>query len=365
MTDYDSLGIKPIINANATLTKLGGSLMPPEVLQAMQDAARCFVDLHTLQRHIGERIAELTQNEGAYVSSGAAAGLALATAACVTGGDPKFVTQYPNIDDFPNEVIVHHTQRNGYDYAVRQTGVKLIEIGSDEGTQSSDLEEALSDKTAAIFWFHGILTTPHDLPLPEVISIAHAHDIPVIVDAAAQLPPASNLWNFTQMGADLAIFSGGKDLCGPQSSGLIIGRRDLINAIRVHGAPNHAFGRPMKVGKEEMLGLLAAVERYLNLDHDARETYCETTVQTWCEALNKINGVTAKRSFPNEAGQPLPRCRATFKSRSADTIIQALMDGDPAISVAEADENSIYLNPMTLESGEESIVLQRLIEELV
>ena len=364
MTHYESLGIKPVINANATLTKLGGSLMPPEVLQAMQEAAKCFIDLHELQRRIGERIAERTQNEAAYVSSGAAAGLALATAACVTGNDPELVTQYPNINDYPNEVIVHHTQRNGYDYAVRQTGVKLIEIGSYEGTQASALEAALSEKTAAVFWFHGILTTPNDLPLADVISIAHARNVPVIVDAAAQLPPASNLWNFTQMGADLAIFSGGKDMRGPQSSGLIVGRRDLIEAIRVHGAPNHAFGRPMKVGKEEMLGLLAAVERYLALDHDARETYCETTVQTWCEALNRIDGVTAERSFPNEAAQPLPRCKATFQSKSADHIIQALMDGDTAVSVAKADENSIYLNPMTLEQGEETIVLQRLIEEL-
>jgi L-seryl-tRNA(Ser) seleniumtransferase len=158
------------------------------------------------------------------------------------------------------------------------------------------------------------------------------------------------------------VFSGGKDLRGPQSSGLMLGRRDLIEAVRLHGNPNQAVGRPMKVGKEEMLGLLAAVERYLNLDHDARDGYCETTTAQWCAALNALPGVTAERSFPNEAAQPLARCLVTFEPNiDRDTVVKALLDGDPAISVANYQDNGLYLNPMTLEPGQEQIVQERLL----
>jgi D-glucosaminate-6-phosphate ammonia-lyase len=365
VSSYESLGVKPIINAFATLTRLGGSLMPPEVTQAMQDASRCFIDLDELQRKVGERIAMLTQNEAAYVSSGAAAGLALATAACVVGNDATKRNTFPNLRGFKNEVIVQRLHRNGYDYAVRQVGIKLIEVGDEQGASSDDLLEAINSKTAAIFWFQGAMNRPSELPLQEVIAIAKTKNVPVIVDAAAQLPPVSNLWKFTKMGASLAIFSGGKDLCGPQSSGLILGRLDLIEAIRIHGSPNQAIGRPMKVGKEEMMGLLAALERYLKLDHEARVQKFETIVAIWNKGLSEIHGVTACRDFPNEAGQPTPRTYLQFSEKfSRETVIKQLLDGEPAIAVAPADDNGIYLNPMTLEEGEADIVLERLLEVL-
>lgn len=365
MTTYETLGIRPIINANATLTKLGGSLMPPEVIQAMNEAAHSFVDLTELQQRVGERIADLTNNEAAYVSCGAAAGLVLATAVCVTDCNLDLINCFPQIEHLKNEVIIQHNHRNGYDYAVRQVGVTVVEIGDKNGTTSDDLHAAISSKTAAIFWFQGVMTSDRDLPLPEVIAIANEHSIPVVVDAAAQLPPVENLWHFTQMGAALAIFSGGKDLRGPQSSGLILGKRNLIDAIRQHGNPNQAIGRPMKVGKEELMGLLAAVERYLKLNHDAREHYCETTVADWCTALNQVEGLEAQRNFPNEAGQPLPRCLVTIDSAicgiTRDRVIEKLLQGNPAVSVAPHNEQQLHLNPMTLESGEEQIVYERLV----
>lgn len=364
MSDYQSLGIRKIINANATLTRLGGSLMAPEVIEAMVSAAGCFVDLPDLQCKIGDRIAELTHNEAAYISSGAAAGLVLATAVCITGANPDLIHSFPDLRGLKNEVIVHHTHRNGYDYAVRQTGIKMIEIGTEQGTTADNLINAITPHTAAFFWFQGAMNTPNDLPLTDVIKIVHERGIPVVVDAAAQLPPVSNLWNFTQMGVDLAVFSGGKDLRGPQSSGLILGRRDLVTACRLHGNPNAAIGRPMKVGKEEMLGMLAALERYLKLDHDKRENSCETIVQDWCDGLSGIAGISAVRDFPNEAGQPLPRTKVTFQAdkigQTRDEIMTALLSGDAAISVAPCGDDGIYLNPMTLEAGEEIIVLERL-----
>lgn len=365
MNIYESLGIRPVINAQATLTRLGGSLMPPEVLEAMIEAARCFVDLDELQLRVGERIAELTHNEAAYVSSGAAAGLVLATSACITGHDPDLTHTFPHLEGLNNEVIIHKSHRNGYDYALQQVGARIVEIGEPEETTRVDFERAITPKTGAFFWFQGAMNRSGDLPLPEVIDVAKAYNIPVVVDAAAQLPPAGNLWYFTRIGADLAIFSGGKDLRGPQSTGLILGRRDLIEACRTLGNPNHGIGRPMKVGKEEMVGLLVAVERYVNLDPSVVKSYCENTVNLWCDSLNKVVGLTAQRSFPNEAGQPLPRCQLVIDSEqvgiSRDALVEALANGNPSIMVESVGDLGLYLNPMTLEAGEEIIVLDRLL----
>jgi L-seryl-tRNA(Ser) seleniumtransferase len=364
MSVYDELGVRPLINASATLTRLGGSIMPREVVEAMVDASRHFVNLDELQRRVGERIAELTQNEAAYVSSGAAAGIVLATAACITRGDPAAMAQLPDTTGLKNEVIIHKSHRNGYDFAVRQVGVKIVEIGSAVHTEPWELERAINDKTAAIFWFQGGMTGRGDLPLEKVIEIANRFDVPVVVDAAAQVPPVENLWRFTQMGAALAIFSGGKDLRGPQSSGLVLGRKDLIEACRVNGNPNQGIGRPMKVGKEEIVGLLTAVKLYLKMDHEARASQDEEVVAGWCSELNRIPGVYAERSFPNEAGQPLPRAKVTIDAARAscnrDQVVKELETGAPAILVSQAGADGIYLNPMTLADGEEQIVLDRL-----
>lgn len=365
MSVLQRLGLRPIINASATLTKLGGSVMPPEVIEAMVDAAQAYVDLNEMQRRVGEQIAALTRNEAAYVSSGAAAGLVLATAACITGTDPAAIAQLPNLEGLKSEVIIHRCHRNGYDHAVRQVGVKLVEIGVG-AAYPWELEAAINERTAAIFWFQGAMSGRGDLPLETVIEIADRHGVPVVVDAAAQLPPMENLWRFTEMGAALAVFSGGKELRGPQSSGLVLGRKDLIEAVRLNGSPNHSIGRPMKVGKEELAGCLAAVERYVSLDHKAKALADEQTVAEWCAEWNQIPGVRAQRSFPNEANQPLPRVHVVFDSaalgRSRDEIVDALRHGEPAIEVSLAARNGIYVNPWLLSDEERTIVEKRLVE---
>ncbi len=368
MSIYAELGLRPVINADATLTRLGGSLMPPEVIAAMNNAASSFVDMDEYQRRVGERLARITRNEAALVCTGAAAGLVLATAACITGNDPAAIAQLPDLTGLKDEVIIHRSHRNGYDHGVRQVGVKLVEIGHALQTEPWELERAITPQTAAVFWFQSQVTGHGDLPLATVIQIATDHGVPVIVDAAAQVPPTENLWRFTQMGAALTIFSGGKDLRGPQASGLIVGRADLIEACRRNASPNHSIGRPMKVGKEEMAGLLAAVERYLTIDQVARAARDEDTVSGWNEELNALPGVHAERAFPNEAGQPLPRTKVTFDQavigQSQDEIVAALWDGAPRIAVAKAGEDGIFVNPMTLEDGEAEIVLTRLLEIL-
>ncbi len=365
---YEDLGIRPLINASATLTRLGGSVMPREVVEAMVEASRHFIPLDELQRRVGERLATMTRNEAAYVSSGAAAGLALAAAACIAGTDPQKIAQLPDVTGLKNEVIIHKVHRNGYDHAVRQVGAKVVEIGDGERTTTADLEAAINENTAAIFWFQGAMTGRGDLPLEEVIAVANRHNVPVVVDGAAQLPPVENLWRYTEMGAALAIFSGGKDLHGPQSSGLIVGRKDLIESCRINGNPNHSIGRPMKVGKEEMVGLLKAVELYLKRDHEARASQDDEVVAGWCGELNRVAGVHAERSFPNEAGQPLPRALVHIDSGttglSRDAVVDALETGTPSIVVSKGGDDGIYLNPMTLADGEEQIVLDRLLEIL-
>jgi L-seryl-tRNA(Ser) seleniumtransferase len=365
---YEELGIRPLINAHSTITRIGGSIMPPEVISAMAAAANCFVEMHELQRRVGEQLAQLTHNEAAYVSSGAAGGLALATAACVAGTDPAAIRQLPDLTGLKNEVIIHRSHRNGYDHPVRGIGVKLVEIGYVMGAFPWELEHAITPQTAAVLWFQGPMTGHGDLPLKTVIEIASARQVPVIVDASAQLPPTENLWRFTEMGASLVIFSGGKDLHGPQSSGLIVGRKNLIEAVRANGSPNHAIGRPMKVSKEEMIGLLTAVRLYLEIDQESRKARDEETVARWCQALNRIPGVQAERSFPNEAGQPLPRMAvhldATRLGKTRDQVVDLLAAGDPAIIVALAAADGIFVNPMTLSPGEDQIVLDRLLETL-
>ncbi len=365
MTIYDELGIRRVVNASATLTRLGGSLMPPEVVEAMSKASGAFVDLPEFQKKVGERIAELTHNEAAFVSSGAAAGIALSVSACIAGTDQRLVDSFPYLEDVQRtRVIVYRSQRNGYDYAARQTGARLVEIGPEDG----ELEEAIDEHTACILWFAGTHYAREALPIEEVVRIAHERNIPVIVDAAAQIPPISNLWHFTKdVGVDIAIFSGGKGLRGPQPSGLVLGRKDLIDACRVNASPNHSIGRPMKVGKEETAGLLAALEWSLAQDEPATIERYERAVKYWIDGLSGIPSVTAERGYPSEAGQPHGRAIIHFGSKSPvtrDEVVARLWDRDPRIAVASVGPNSIALNPQTLEPGEEKLVLDALREVL-
>ena len=367
MSVYDDLGVRRVINAAATFTRLGGSLMPPPVLAAMNHAAGAFIDLDELQRKVGERIAELTKNEAAYVSAGAAAGITLAVAACIAGTDPKLIGAFPYLEGVERtEVIVHRSQRNGYDYAARQTGARLVEIGD----SVEELRAAFSPRTACVLWFAGSHFAAGALPLEVIVPEAKARGVPVIVDAAAQIPPISNLWRFTRdLGADLSIFSGGKGLRGPQSSGLVLGRRDLIEGCRVNGNPNHSIGRPMKVGKEEMVGLLAAVEWSLAQDEPETLARYERMVANWIAGLSGFPGVEVERGYPSEAGQPYSRAIVRLLPESGwtrDGLVAALWDRDPRIAVGTLlnDPAAIALNPQTLEPGEEEIVLNVLRELL-
>lgn len=368
MAIYEDLGVRRVINADARLTRLGGSIMPDPVLAAMRDAAGSYVDLHELQAAVGTRLAELTRNEAAYVTSGAAAGLFLTSLACMTGAERDSIARLPDRSGLKHRVIIQRMHRIPYLPAVALAGATVVEIGAEPEPHPAELEMAIDDETAAVLYVAGEHLNQGALPLSEVVEIAHARDVPVIVDAAAQLPPAENLWRFTHdLGADLAIFSGGKDLRGPQSSGLIVGRASLIEACRMNGAPNPHIGRPMKVGKEEMAGLLAAVEHYLSEDQQARIASFEETVRNWMTALSDVPGVTATREFPNEAGQPMPRCRVELDPAitpvDAMALARTLWDGNPRIAVKQ-EGPAISMTPDTLQPGDEREIIDRLLSIL-
>ncbi len=366
---YEQLGVRTHINCATTYTRLGGSVMRPEVAQAMADAAGCFVNIFDLQDAVGRRLATLTNNEAAYVSNGAAAGLALTTAACMTGEDLALMSRLPGqTEGMKNEVVVHRVQRNWYDIAIRQVGAKIVEIGHSLETQAWELDAAINERTAAVFYFAGSHLNRNTLPLSYVVERAHARGVPVIVDAAAQLPPVSNLWKFTRdEGADAAIFSGGKGLQGPQNSGLVVGTERIINAVKLNGPPHQRIGRSLKMSKEAMIGLLAAVEVWLETDFDAEALVMSETVDHWLTAWSGAAGRDFRiyRLESNEAGEPIPRVIVEVLPTAAidrDGLVAALRNGDPSIEVVLHNDRSIAFSPHLLQEGEAEKVTQRMLD---
>ena len=332
---YEQLGVPTVVNAAATFTAIGGALMPPEVLDAMRAAAAHNVDMHELHRAAGRRIAELTRNEAAYVTGGCAAGIVLAILAARNGGDPQVITDWPGHHEARHEVIMHAAHRIPYDPAVMLAGGVIRQIGDMFQTFPWQLEGAINDRTAAVLYVAGTHVPQTALPLEVVCDIAHRHGVPVIVDAAAQLPPADNLWRFTrECAADVAVFSGGKGLRGPQSSGLMVGSSAFIEAARQNGAPYQRWARALKVGKEEIVGLTAAVERFVTMDHAAMRRRSQADCEAWVTALAGLEGVDATIEATNEAGQSLPRVHVTVSPPADAARMTAFFDAaSPRLAV--------------------------------
>ncbi len=364
---YQELGLQDVIVATGNFTELGGSLMPGEVTEAMREAARSFVSIPALHERAGQVIADVTGAEAGYVTSGAAAGLVLATAACMTGSDPAAIQQLPDTASLKNEVVIHKAHSNHYNRMFRLAGAKIKEVGyGAHRTMPWQLDSALDENTAAIIYVVAqFLVTQTALPLPDVLRIARAKGVPVIVDAANELPPVENLRKFIDMGADLVIFSGGKDLQGPQPSGFICGRGDLISACALNGAPNHGIGRPMKVGKEEIVGLVAALKRYVRLDHQARIARWEQQVALIVDGLADIERLQVSRVFPDYTGRPVPRAWLTWDEENAglskQEVVDALAKGSPIIRVLEEYAGQgLLIDPTTLVDGQAAIIADRL-----
>ncbi len=371
MDIYRDLGVRPVINAAATLTALGGLALADEVVEAMVSASRSSVDLVELHAAAGERLAALTLNEGAYVTTGCAAGIVLAVLACMTGGDPRRIADLPGAGQLVRRVVIHRAHRIPYDRAVEFAGGELVEIGNVIQTFEWELERALEVPTAALLWVAGAhLPQQAAISLERCVALCHERDVPVVVDAAAQLPPVSNLWHFTrEVGADLALFSGGKALRGPQASGLMLGCPELLAAAAANASPHQRLARALKVGKEEICGLVAAVQRYVGLDHIALGAHYEAVVAGWATALQNVPGVEVRRSFPNEAGQPVPRLEIALSAGRApctrDELVRRLREGEPRVAVLAGAGDRLYVTPDTLATkDEEDFVLERLIDAL-
>ena len=363
MSFYKELGIDCYINAHDTYTIYGASRMSPRTLSAMKEAAEHFVDINQMQRVLGEKIATMTNNEGAYISNGAAAALTLATAVCMVGNDPYLFSKLPNTVGLKDEIIVIRGQRNGYDKAIEVAGATLVEIGNADETLAYELAGAIHHRTAAVFYFQSMNYERASLPLSDVIDIAHGKGIPVVVDAAAQLPPVENLWKFTQMGADLALFSGGKTLAGPQDSGLILGRAGLITACHQFGAPTHGVCRGSKTSREAMAGLYVALEEYLAMDQEKEYARLEKI----CLQLEKTmaNGGLDTTIVPfGPVGQTYPRVFGQCQSPSQALEIAAKMKAQKIYIGCEKWTNQIYISPLNLRPEEVEIVEKTLGEIL-
>jgi L-seryl-tRNA(Ser) seleniumtransferase len=357
---YKRLGVRPVINTIGTVTVLGGVIMPPEVVAAMEEAGRHFVSMPELLEKSGEHIARLLGVEAAVVTTGAAGAITLATAACVTGTDPQKIRQLPDTRGMRNEVIMQKSHRSGYEAQILLVGTKVIEVET-----RAELESAITDRTAMLF-FMNKAEPDGQIRRDEWIALGKKHKIPTFNDAAADLPPKAHLSEYCRMGFDLVAFSGGKGLLGPQCSGLLLGRKDLVDAARINSSPFGGIGRGMKVGKEEIIGLVAALERYLKVDHEAEFRELDVRVSEISKALSGIRGVKAERLVP-EIANHLPHLAVDWDSPvklSAQEVAASLRSGDPRIEVSQRGPKGLTVSVWMLRPGEHKIVAQRLSEVL-
>jgi L-seryl-tRNA(Ser) seleniumtransferase len=356
---YTRLGITPVINGVGTVTVLGGSLMPPEVLRAMDEAARYFVSVPDLQVAVGNRIAELLGVPAALVTAGAASAISVATAACITRGDREALGRLPDTDGVRNEVILQSSHKSGYESQMLLVGAKRVWIET-----RAELERAIGKRTAMMFFLNKA-DTAGKLRHDEWIRVGRDRGVPTFNDAAADVPPASRLKTYIRDGFDLVAFSGGKGLLGPQSTGLLLGRPDLIEAGRHAISPAMGIGRGMKVGKEEMMGLLAAVERYLTVDHESERRMLEGRVAEMIAALAPIAGLNLRPDVP-EVANPVPHLLLDWDERpgwpSAHEVVRRLREGDPPIVVGQEGPRGLRISVWMMQGTEHRIVAARLKE---
>jgi len=333
---YEKLGVKPIINAVGTYTKYGGSTMEPEGVQAMAEASRVMIRMQELNECAGELIAKYTHAEAGLVSAGAADAMLLQAAACIAGKDPAKIKRLPDTEGMKNEIIINWNHNVSFEQIWRAAGAKLVWVGSSSSgarnVENWQIEAAINDRTAALAfvatrWYPGSFES-----LDQMVEIARRHGLPMIVDAAAMLPPVENLWRFIDHGADMVAFSGGKAIRGPQSTGILCGRRDLIEAAALSHSPNVAIGRAAKVCKEEIVGSMAALERYIKRDH--------------------------ARPVP-ELGIHLT---SDWAGPSPDEIIDTMAKSNPPIIIGKSRRwgEELFVNPHGLVEGETELVGQQL-----
>lgn len=391
---YDELGVPTVINAASTKTRIGGSLIRPEAVEAMSRAAESFVRISDLQARASELIAEVTGAEAGYVASGAAASLTLAAAACIAGDDLGTMSRLPDTEGVADEIVMPRAHRNGYDHALRAAGATIVDVGNldnplgtgSKNTELWEIADAISADTAAVAYMQKPYSQP---PLSEVVDVAHARDVPVVVDAAAELPPKGNLTRFVEAGADLVAFSGGKAIRGPQSTGILAGTREyvesaavqhldthvaeevweppaeLIDLDRFGGVPRQGIGRPLKVGKEELAGLIRALELFVEEDHEALAREWQARAEAVADGLGEAAGFDV-RVTEGEKTAVAPEVWVTVDESLAgvdvETIVGELRREDPRIFVGpdHIQESAFTVNPMCMSDEEAAYVVDRI-----
>jgi len=356
------LGIRTFINAAGTYTAMTASLMHDEVVEIIKQSAKQFAMLDEVQDKVGEKIAELCHAEAATVTAGCWSALVLGTAGVLTGMDMKKVAQLPNVTGMKSEVIVQKGHNIGYVHALTNTGAIIVEIET-----AQELEKAINEKTA-MMWFLNTYAPMGKIQHEEWVAVAKKHKIPTMIDMAADVPPVSNLWKYNELGFDLVCVSGGKAMCGPQSAGILMGRKDLIAAARLSAPPRGGnIGRGMKVNKEEIVGMYVALEKYINQDHDAEWKMWESKIDSIKTAVNSVEGVTTEISVPPIANHtPLLFIKwdeSKVKTNNKDLMLK-LRNGSPSIEVM-ANGTGINITVFMLQEGEEKIVAKRVREELL
>jgi uncharacterized pyridoxal phosphate-dependent enzyme len=355
---FKELGVRPFINAAGTYTDMTASLMPPEVMEAINYASKHYVYLNDLHDKVGARIATLVKAEAAMVTSGAASAMTLGTAGVLTGTDPVKIVDLPNLVNMKSEVIMLKSHRFGYDHAIRNCGVRIVEVETAE-----ELERAIGPQTAMMLFYNNN-NTVGQVRDEQFVAIGRKHGVVTMNDCAADVPPVENLWKYTAMGFDLVAFSGGKGIRGPQSAGLLLGRKDLIAAARANAAPNgNTIGRGMKVNKEEMLGMLVALERFVALDHAATDREYQRRAGVILDAVRGLPGVTSEIIVP-EVANHVPHVQIRLDTAvtgiTGQEISRALREGTPSIGVRPGEE--LLVGVWMMQPGDEKVVARRLRE---
>lgn len=363
---FESIGVEPLINCRGTFTIIGGSLERPPVRAAMEAASTSFVQYDELADGIGKRLAELTKAEWGMVSAGCAAGLKHVTAACVTGGNPEKLIRIPDLTGFDKtEVIIPRNNRNVYDHAIRNIGVTIVNVENME-----ELEAAIGPRTAMIY----LMSFNDKFKLEDVSKIARPRNVPVLVDAAAEDLTIPNI--HLQAGADVVAYSGGKALCGPQCAGLLLGRKDILMSAWQASSPHHGPGRDNKVGREEMMGMLAAVESWISLDHEAKWKQWLGYLDTIKKAVSKIDGVSTEIIEPEGLDNRSPVLKISWDvdklNISGEEIAEEVGRNKPRIALGaggargyDSGQTSVDITTGQMQPGQDKIVAQRLVEILL
>ena len=366
---YQRIGVAPIINAAGSITRLGGTRTRPETLELMSRAARVMVNIEDLNRAAGQELARITGAEAGFVCSGAAGGLLLQAAAVIAGNDPVKMRQLPSTEGMKNEIVIHTMHRFPYDQAYRAAGAKMVEFGDYLFAHPWQLEGAMNENTAAVAYLCAPFSSNKVMPLEQVCEIAHARDVPVIVDAASMLPPRANLYRYLQAGADMVVYSGGKGIRGPQGSGILVGRADLIEAAAAQANPAQFLGRGMKVAKEEVIGLVASLAAFVEEDEEAETAAYRGMMQQVVDALVEIPGLDV--SLEHDRLNYLIPCAVIrftddWRGPARNAVAAALERGNPRIHLHQlGGPQELAVDPLNLTGEETEVVIRRLREELI